>query len=308
MTAGAAGPGAALGARRGTCCPRAAGCSVLTPQRVKASPVGSEVGGERGPPKLMVAAVSLDSGQVLGRRSFEGRICACPGRDRKADEDHYREQQALSESAAKSGAASKRGEPGTWAGARVCRAVLEGRGVGVGGSGRSWNCLWAGGDAQACVQGTEPAGTSSSVQRGWPPIRVGYGSPGLSTRGTLRRSAHTSGGVGLAPLRVALLLPARSRSLPCPLPAFKQSPPAIPALGTNVKKRRHGDEDVYYIQVSVPRPRSSDWGPWREAGAGGRRESWDPELYRPWLRGLQSRESKNQLPESRPSARRSEIG
>uniref|UniRef100_A0A6Q2ZQ82 Tumor protein p73 n=1 Tax=Esox lucius TaxID=8010 RepID=A0A6Q2ZQ82_ESOLU len=41
------------------------------------------------------------SGQVLGRRSFEGRICACPGRDRKADEDHFREQQALSDNVSK---------------------------------------------------------------------------------------------------------------------------------------------------------------------------------------------------------------
>lgn len=47
-------------------------------------------------------------GQVLGRRSFEGRICACPGRDRKADEDHFREQQALHENVAKNGSANKR--------------------------------------------------------------------------------------------------------------------------------------------------------------------------------------------------------
>ncbi|XP_066492834.1 tumor protein p73 isoform X5 [Tiliqua scincoides] len=97
------------------------------------------VGGMNRRPILIIITLETRDGQVLGRRSFEGRICACPGRDRKADEDHYREQQALNESAAKNGNPNKR--------------------------------------------------------------------------------------------------------------TFKQSPQGIPALGTGIKKRRHGEEETYYVPI-----------------------------------------------------------
>lgn len=32
---------------------------------------------------------------------------------------------------------------------------------------------------------------------------------------------------------------------------FKQSPPSIPSPNINIRKRRHGDEEIYYIPVRM---------------------------------------------------------
>lgn len=188
---------------------------------------GVRGGWGRWAPRLTVPAVPLDSGQVLGRRSFEGRICACPGRDRKADEDHFREQQALNESAARSGAASKRGEQD-----RAGGAGLEGH-PGTSepghprtqldlsrGSGETHEPV-SGGQSQPRPRGRPRCPLSSVGGRPGLLIRVGNRSPGLSTRGTLGRSAW---------LTCAWpLLPAHSRSCPTPPPGSLQAePPCSP--------------------------------------------------------------------------------